>query len=66
MTYPEGRKPITWADMDFADAPKGHPSTWRQEVEKLRRAARAAITFAENGSPQTAAKVLRDALGDDQ
>ena len=32
---PEGRKPLTWADIDFGDRPRGHPSTERLEIEKL-------------------------------
>lgn len=30
-------KKSTWQDHQFADAPKGHPSTWPAEVEALRR-----------------------------
>ena len=26
----------TWQDIPTSDRPKGHPSTWRQEVEQLR------------------------------
>ena len=33
---PEGRKPLSWRDMPFADRPKRHPSTERLEIEKLR------------------------------
>lgn len=33
---PEGRKPLTWKDMDFAGLPKKHPSTWETEVKGLR------------------------------
>lgn len=33
---PEGRQPLTWKDMPFADRPRGHPSTERLEIEKLR------------------------------
>jgi predicted translin family RNA/ssDNA-binding protein len=36
MTLPENRKPLLWQDMPFADRPKGHPSTERLEIEKLK------------------------------
>lgn len=32
---PEGRKPLLWKDMPFAERPVGHPSTERLEIEKL-------------------------------
>lgn len=32
---PEGRQPLLWSDMPFADRPKTHPSTERLEIEKL-------------------------------
>lgn len=32
---PEGRKPLLWKDIPFADRPKAHPSTERLEIEKL-------------------------------
>jgi len=32
---PEGRQPLSWQDMPFADRPKAHPSTERLEIEKL-------------------------------
>jgi hypothetical protein len=35
---PEGRKPLTWKDMEVqvAGPPKMHPSTWEMEVNGLR------------------------------
>ena len=33
---PEGRQPLTWNNMPLADRPRGHPSTERLEIEKLR------------------------------
>lgn len=33
---PEGRKPLLWKDIPFADRPKAHPSTERLEIDKLR------------------------------
>ena len=33
---PEGRQPLAWNDMPLADRPRGHPSTERLEIEKLR------------------------------
>ena len=33
---PEGRQPLLWSDMPFADRPKRHPSTERLEIEKLK------------------------------
>ena len=40
MTYPEGRKPLTWDDVQFADRPQGHPSTEALEIQKLQAEAR--------------------------
>ena len=33
---PEGRQPLSWQDMPFADRPRGHPSTWEAETKALR------------------------------
>jgi len=33
---PEGRQPLSWRDMPFSDRPRGHPSTERLEIEKLK------------------------------
>ena len=33
---PEGRQPLSWQDIPFAERPKHHPSTERLEIEKLK------------------------------
>lgn len=35
MTLPEGREPLLWRDLEFAEA-RGHPSTWEIECKQLR------------------------------
>jgi len=30
---PEGRKPLLWKDMPFAERPKAHPSSWEGEAK---------------------------------
>lgn len=35
MTLPEGRKPLMWSDLEFAEA-RGHPSTFEAECKQLR------------------------------
>lgn len=75
MTLPEGRKPLLWSDLEFAQpAPRdqfnclsGHPSTWEQEVEQLRAHIKAALDCLEtskfaNAEHQRAKDVLRRAI----
>lgn len=57
----------TWQDHQFADPPKGHPSTWAQEVEQLRIAithalARLDASLFTNAEHQQAKDTLRAAL----
>jgi hypothetical protein len=46
---PEGRQPLTWKDMEFADRPRGHPSTERLEIDRLREAMWRAVNLIESG-----------------
>jgi len=55
MTLPEGRQPLSWQDMPFADRPKAHPSTERLEIEKLQ------ARVAELEARVAAADALADA-----
>jgi len=41
---PEGRQPLLWKDMPFAERPKAHPSTERLEIEKLQEEIRILTT----------------------
>lgn len=57
-----------WREMDFA-LPSGHPSTWEQEVERLRGHISAALDCLEaskftNAEHARAKDILRRALGD--
>ena len=45
---PEGRKPLPWKDMPFAERPKAHPSTERLEIDKLKeRVAQLEVLLSE-------------------
>jgi DnaJ-domain-containing protein 1 len=50
---PEGRKPLLWKDMPFAERPKAHPSTERLEIDKLKEEIR---TLTTSGIAEVAAR----------
>lgn len=61
---PEGRKPLLWKDMTFADRPVGHPSTERLEIDRLREAMWRAVNLIESGRYEQAKTALKITLGE--
>lgn len=67
MTLPEGRKPILWRDLEFAEA-RGHPSTFEAECKQLRAHISAALDCLNmsrfsNAEHERAKEWLTQALG---
>lgn len=60
---PEGRQPLAWKDIPLADRPRGHPSTERLEIEKLREAMWRAVNLIESGRHEAAKTALKITLG---
>jgi len=55
--------PSVWNDMPLADRPRGHPSTERLEIEKLREAMWRAVNLIESGRYEQAKTALKITLG---